>query len=78
MIQEALDLLLQHESELGDSPAYLWRVCKARYLLAVIAGQVRQYRYSLSTSGEFCYLLAVIVGQVRQYRYSLPTSGELC
>jgi len=37
--QEALDLLLQHREEMGDSPAYLWRLCKAQYLLAVLAGQ---------------------------------------
>jgi hypothetical protein len=41
-IQEALELLQQHQDQLGDSPAYLWRLCKARYLLAVIAGQVRR------------------------------------
>lgn len=37
--QEALDILLQNKDEMGDSPAFLWRLCKAQYLLAVLAGQ---------------------------------------
>jgi len=37
--EEALNILLDKADELGSNPAYLWRLCKAQYLLAVLAGQ---------------------------------------
>ncbi|XP_023341287.1 regulator of microtubule dynamics protein 3 [Eurytemora carolleeae] len=36
---QALDLLLQFREQIGDTSDYLWRLCKAEYLLAVLAGQ---------------------------------------
>jgi len=41
--QEALRLLHTHSQELGESPAYLWRLCKAQYLLAMLAGQADDF-----------------------------------